>query len=1543
MSSPGSQSKSSSDPNPTDSLTFDGIAGESIRAPGGGETVGSGQQRQIGNYLICGEIGRGGMGVVYEATDLRLKRQVALKELPLGARLDKSRVKRFRNESLAAAQLNHPNIVPVYEAEESNGVHYFTMRLIDGRNLSEIVRSICRELSAPPAVVKSRDTSTHATLHELDGTRPEFVGSSKKGQPIRSDTLPHLSIDLSASGFSQRSGRHYCTVRTANAVARIGACVADALQHAHDVGVIHRDIKPSNLMLDHEGRVWVADFGLAHIVGAPSLTRHGVPLGTARYMSPEQAAGLHAMVDHRTDIYSLGVTLCELLILRPLFKGRQENEITRQIIYGAPPKIRQIDPAIPEDLAVILEKAMSRDPLERYISAREMADDLNRFLRNESITAKRPNLLKRGKHWVRRNKGIATAIGIGLAAVLMLSTSAAVFYNQQARTYLAALRESESYRVIVESQVALPTNPGLSVQLAKLAAELKPNVESIISLQRAMDANHEYASVRPREVVSGFVGMSPASDMAITCASVNNVGQQKSYPAIVHSLKDGSILKMFDNGEHVTSAAFSHSGRYAVTTSKPNSKSEALSCPPTIWDIHSGKFRRLEKAGLDLPNQGTFHPSQERGVFLANQDAVIYDVVNNVLLRTLRGHTDTIYYAEYSPDGKRILTIGNDSTIRIWDSETAKEIWPAIKWSVRDSQVARATFVASADALIVSEGYTVRRVPIIADADLAASDVALTSFKTVVSRSFEQFISLEATKLVVRSSRDLQQICELQIPMYSADEATPQLTGTRPAYHPIQQQAVIAVGGDAYLFDTSNGQLLGTLKGHHLPISDCCLSFDAIATVANDKTLRLWRTNSGRVQRTFTSQHINASAQDCPLTLSHDGHSLAVATQAYFQSSRRTTNGDPVPGFADGAVSKSQTDCDRLLTLDDRTAIVTAPSTSHVLYQGDFSRPLYFESQLVANGKRFLAHTMDAKAWLVDIESRSRLLLGSQAESVNGVYVSHDTCTIFLTFASGQFEAIDASSGKLLWSRRHQERVRSIDLSYDGKRLALVDQSGSFEIWEVGTWKKVVKTELPLADNVKFLADSEGVIVWNALRSTKVTCFRISSLDNPTSIAASGRISVNIHPSEPKVIIGSAGGAVLWHPYEQTERSVCDRNCRSVCLSNDRIGVLINSSITAPGELLILDSEGQTLKSETLELLPARIQVDFRQNQFILVLSAFSAEVFNLENGELEFAAPGSGSKIVWLGFTHDSTRLVTVSEQGVVSVVDRQGKLLASEDVAASKVSAVTAHAASDTLLIGFESGELVQCSMSNPKQLTQSSVHQRPIKSIQTSNDGNYALSAAHGESARYWNLRKLQSVPVGLPNPTFVEMDATGKFAVMIAPNSHAVAQAWLVDLGAKSQRLLDDDAVRAVHFSPDGSRVGVLQSSGRLEIQNRTNPNSRFPISHPLEPIKQFRFDQNSDQLFLAHGETCSVWSIPNGQPVLLMDCKLEADNSFANNNRSSPDGKWIVALDSRDAKIRKWSRDPVKLANELYQRNLSEQERKQFRLDLSLLAIPRGAK
>ncbi len=352
---------------------------------------------RLGDFRIVRPLGGGGMGVVYLAVQEGLGREVALKIIRPDQLYFPGTRERFRREVETIARLAHPGIVPIHTVGEEDGVPYFAMERIRGRSL-------------------------HEALRALAGRAPARLSGQDLARVVRGgEDEPGAAEHAAAPGW-QGSYESVCL--------RIVRQIADALEHAHANGVLHRDVKPSNVMLTVRGDALLVDFGLASASasGSNRLTRTGTHLGSLHYMSPEQASTAHAELTARSDVYSLGVTLYEMLTLLPPYTGDSPHEILLRAGEGRPTPIRLQNPAVAWETETVVLKAIDPDPARRYPSARAFARDLQNVLERRPIAARRAGVLLRGRRFMQRHPAATTAIAL---AILLVTGGPAALYVQE--------------------------------------------------------------------------------------------------------------------------------------------------------------------------------------------------------------------------------------------------------------------------------------------------------------------------------------------------------------------------------------------------------------------------------------------------------------------------------------------------------------------------------------------------------------------------------------------------------------------------------------------------------------------------------------------------------------------------------------------------------------------------------------------------------------------------------------------------------------------------------------------------------------------------------------------------------------------------------------------------------------------------------------------------------------------------------------------------------------------------------------------------------
>ncbi|MFO0807118.1 MAG: serine/threonine-protein kinase [Gemmataceae bacterium] len=580
----------------------------------------------IGDFRLLREVGRGGMGVVYEAEQLSLGRRVALKVLPFAATLDARRLQRFRTEAAAAAHLRHPHVVAVHGVGCERGIHYYAMQFVDGPSLSDVLRRLrsLAEDDSPPG----QGVATRAGL----------------------TTLPAAD-----------SRDYYCTV------ARWTADAANALDHAHQFGIVHRDVKPGNLLLDADGTLYVADFGLAQVNGDGGITRTGDMIGTLRYMPPEQVRGDRAL-DPRGDVYSLGATLYELLTLQPAFPALERPALLRQVLDEEAAPVRRIRPAVPAELAIIAQKAMAKFPPDRYSSAKALADDLRAWLDDRPIRARPPTLVQRAGRLGRRYRGAAVAAAIGLAVtatVLAISTVWVAAKNVEANAALAQRNDAlaESKRLQQETATALRHATAAKADLAR-ALERETVAAYSSSVALADRASRDGDVVRATRLLAAC----PAERRGWEWHYLNHRLQRPHFSAaesgVLNRLRftnDGrSILAVAPAGQRRSATAL----RWAIDGSQPTVRFT----PPN----DSGRDIIMSCDGrlAAVFDQALLSESPRSEVRL-------FDSESSHEIARIRGPEAGIGAVAFSPQVDRIAIVGLDGSVSTWSVGSDTATWTA--------------------------------------------------------------------------------------------------------------------------------------------------------------------------------------------------------------------------------------------------------------------------------------------------------------------------------------------------------------------------------------------------------------------------------------------------------------------------------------------------------------------------------------------------------------------------------------------------------------------------------------------------------------------------------------------------------------------------------------------------------------------------------------------------------------------------------------------------------------------------------------------------
>ncbi len=550
-------------------------------APAPPDASGPARVRYFGDFELLREIARGGMGVVYHARQVSLNRPVALKMILAGQLASDTDVKRFYTEAEAAANLDHPGIVPIFEVGQHEGQHYFSMGFVEGQSLS----------------------------HRL-----------AEG-PLPSREAAELMVK-----------------------------VAEAIEFAHQHGVIHRDLKPANILLDAKGNPRVTDFGLAKKVqGDSGLTGSGQIMGTPSYMPPEQAGGRRGEVGPAADVYALGATLYALLTGRPPFQAATPMDTVIQVISDEPVPPRRLNASIPPDLETICLKCLQKEPGTRYPSAAALADDLGRYLAGEPIVARPVTRVERAVKWARRRPAIAGLLGL-VALVTALGLGGILWQ------WRAAVRARNDAQAREQEALKAQAKEREQTELAK--------AQTALAEQWLYDVRMNLVQRYWEDYNRALFEQGLDEQLPYKQGGIDRRGFEWFYWQ--RKISSGHITLKGHTGP-VTSVAFSPNGLRLASASWDGTVK--------VWSVATGLEVRTFKGHTGLVISVAFSPDGTRLASASGDGTVkVWDAATGQEPITLKGHTSVVASVAFSPDGLRLASGAADLTVKVWDATTGQVI-----------------------------------------------------------------------------------------------------------------------------------------------------------------------------------------------------------------------------------------------------------------------------------------------------------------------------------------------------------------------------------------------------------------------------------------------------------------------------------------------------------------------------------------------------------------------------------------------------------------------------------------------------------------------------------------------------------------------------------------------------------------------------------------------------------------------------------------------------------------------------------------------------
>ncbi len=1068
---------------------------------------------QLGDYRILGEIGRGGMGVVYEAEQISLGRRVALKMLPRSISRDATAVRRFEREARAAARLHHTNIVPVFEVGHYEHSIYYTMQLIQGTSLDTVLEQLTlllRDASngaqpgflEPSASIGRDSTKHHLTARITDAlmsgrfrtksfvdssTSQANVGDREGADATARDTMSG-SVRVNSAGrqapvATARLGDHYW-----RSVGRIGLQAAEALAYSHAHGIVHRDMKPANLILDEGGDVWVTDFGLA-LTKDSNMTQTGDVLGTLRYLSPERFAG---ECTELSDVYSLGVTLYELLTLRPVFGSSNRLRLIELIRNAQPVAPRKRDPRIPRDLETIVLKACEKEAASRYTSAHAMAEDLQRFLDDQPIQARQTTPFERLQRWSRRNVGLAGSLAavLVLLSVLTVGSLLAANYYRSQRTILKAVseqKEQEANRAIAAEQT---TQVSLYQAHMRMAGEIMSGAggtDRVLELTgrwipkdsgpdlrgwewyflRSL-CHRERLSIDSNNNWLASVAWSPDAARLVTCGGGRKVkiwdprngelSQTLKHPApdvfAVCWSPDGKRLAttdvhdivVWDVGTEtiVQRLPEAHEKRIAQMAWSPDGSmlvSASWDGKVRVWELATGK-QLCESQRPERIFAVAWSPDSKYVAYSGPfQFIVVLDVATGQHTMTMSRHTSTVFSLSWSPDGKYLASCGQDQTIRLWDVPRRAHYLSF----VRPNLVQCVSWDPSSRFLAAGEW---EGAIMIIDVDNRRQIHHLFGHEDQVSGIDW---SPDGTQLVSVSLAGELKTWDVSLANESRILASGKRRFGRVAWS--DDGARLAASNQEHIFvwdSLESPPRAFDLGGSELTALCWSPSGERLASASGSDSARIWDVATGEMVLELNP----GSTSDSAVAWSPDGRLIASAnTQAL--TLHDADHGEEVHVLAEGPLattSMSWSPDSRLLATAGINGTVAIWDVNQGLALTHLSGHTDAVTALRWNtaGTRLASASRDRTVRMWDVGSGTTVqVLRGHTRVVNSVCWHPSDTRLATGSQDGAIKIWDVATGaETLGLRLHKSRVTSVDWSADGKRIASGGWDATLRIWD---------------------------------------------------------------------------------------------------------------------------------------------------------------------------------------------------------------------------------------------------------------------------------------------------------------------------------------------------------------------------------------------------------------------------------------------------------------------------------------------------------------
>ncbi|MDZ4779140.1 MAG: protein kinase [Planctomycetia bacterium] len=1412
--------------------------------------VGAPTLTELGDFRILRELGRGGMGIVYEAEQVSLHRRVALKVLPQASLLDERLLRRFRHEAAAVASLHHPSIVPIYAVGAERGINFFAMQLIEGGNVAQVI-----------AERRARATPQPSSAGIADDALPGSTTPSRRSTHVAS------TVAQAESTLTSVTGRKYY-----RAIARLGIEVAEALDCAHQCGVIHRDIKPSNLLLGKDGHVWVSDFGLALTQDNATLTTTGGLVGTMPYMSPEQASGNRAAIDHRSDVYGLGMTLYELVALRTAFVADDRQGLLRQILEVEPPSPRRFDKRIPTDLETILLSAIAKNPTDRYASAKDLADDLRRFLELQPIRKLRIGGWGRFTRWCRRSPVVA---GLSAATLLILVAATAISASLAVAWRNKSLEAEDSRREALARQEALE-NGVYNLQLSKIANA----VTTDLAAAERMLEDSERCPVRLRDFAWGHLQQLCQRDRLTLRGHVGEVFQiacSIDGRTLLSCGHDGSV-RLWDttNGEELHRFR-GHIGPVRTVAFSPTDPTLAVSGGDDgyvrFWDL---KLREPFGALEDHSGAVRCITFSSDGSLLAavGEDCVarVYSLPDRRLLRQRKPpHTVGAMACQFSPDGKLLALGGRWGTGRHWewDSDTLLKYRFSSLWGIT-----RLTFTDAGQHVIATSlkgsGPVRYIVPSFkpdetwsVSSKYAANCHALSNDGTLLATCGDEKI----VRIVDVASGEIR----LQFPLHQEREAS------RLEFSPDAQRLFVSsYDGTIKIWDlatTSDNSDIQLLQ----------ISRDGRRSVVRGKQGTL-EVRDARDQRVISQLSLDAKAEVLHVEFDPDATRCMTALA---DSSIKVWN------VADGALlhdlSGHQDRVRKARFSPDGTTIASAGRDHTIriwdVATGTLRRTLrghenrVWDLVFIQDGRSLVSTSEDGtvRVWSLTSEAPAKVLARDK-QSCRCIAISPDGLRLALGHEEpgNDIEIWNPSTWTLLdEAHGHADGILAIDFSADGRTLASVSLDHTVRLWDPLTGEpRMVLSETAGEDDVlRFTSDGRQLhgmsvgdhwITWSA-QASRLDSRLNESLDHVLATCWSPDVSHwGALVADAKLEVRKVGDdAPLW------ECSLTTDATTAFAVSPGGQNVAIGSE---DGRLRLAHQQGDVLNL-SLATVVRGLAFDLAGEMLAGGGDDGVVRCWNVSDGALVREIRDAGGRILAVAFTRDGQRIAYAGDDRIVRTKLIHDKSSAGQlRGAAAPILALAYSEDGQSLAAGCSDGSVYVWDnfSSRPRRVVDAC--EFACRCLSFSPSGERLAAVDQSGSTTLTDLRDghVQAAIRGDINTSTTAFDEHGEHLWVTRISPLATLEKWNARVGEPIAQLSGHrKGVTNLTFSPNGSllascshdRSAILWDVEARQLRGRIRPADADVLS--------IAFDRRSKWLVMTDSkDRLTVWDVTSLSQIAM---------------------------------------------------------------------------